>query len=73
MMTKLRTMFEAHGFDVISRISEKFGMRASKLRLFFIYLSFITLGSVFALYLTTAFFLWIKDSIFIKRRSVFDL
>ena len=73
MFKRLRTIFEANGFEVISRISEKFGVRASKLRLLFIYLSFITLGGIFALYLTRAFFLWIKDSIIIKRPSVFDL
>ncbi|MCX8677276.1 MULTISPECIES: PspC family transcriptional regulator [Apibacter] len=73
MIEKLRTLFEANGFEVISRVSEKFGVRASKLRLLFIYLSFITLGGIFALYLTGAFFLWIKDSIITKRPSVFDL
>lgn len=73
MMKKIRTAFEANGFEVISRVSEKFGVRASKLRLLFIYLSFITLGGIFALYLTSAFFLWVKDSIITKRPSVFDL
>jgi phage shock protein PspC (stress-responsive transcriptional regulator) len=73
MIERIRTFLEANGFEVISRISEKFGVRASKLRLLFIYLSFITLGGIFALYLTGAFFLWIKDSVITKRPSVFDL
>ncbi|TWP25242.1 PspC family transcriptional regulator [Apibacter muscae] len=72
-MDKIRTFLEANGFEVISRISEKFGVRASKLRLLFIYLSFITLGGIFAIYLVGAFFLWVKDCFFIKRPSVFDL
>ncbi|MGM5630481.1 PspC family transcriptional regulator [Apibacter raozihei] len=73
MIEKLRTFLEANGFEVISRVSEKFGIRASKLRLLFIYLSFITLGGIFAIYLIGAFFLWLKDNIKTKRRSVFDL
>lgn len=73
MIERLRTVLEANGFEVISRVSEKFGVRASKLRLLFIYLSFITFGGIFALYIFGAFFLWIKDSFITKRPSVFDL
>lgn len=73
MLDKLRTTLEANGFEVISRISDKFGMRASRLRLLFIYLSFATLGVTFALYLFIAFFLWVKDGFIKKRKSVFDL
>ncbi|MDO5656530.1 MAG: PspC family transcriptional regulator [Flavobacteriaceae bacterium] len=73
MLDKLRNKLEAHGFEVISRISDKFGLRASQLRLLFIYLSFVTLGATFGLYLVMAFFLWVKDGFVIKRKSVFDL
>ncbi|MXV38739.1 PspC family transcriptional regulator [Flavobacteriaceae bacterium Ap0902] len=73
MINKIRNTLEANGFEVISRISDKFGLRASKLRLLFIYLSFATFGVTFAFYLFVAFFLWVKDGIFVKRKSVFDL
>lgn len=73
MMEKIRVFFEKNGFEVVSRISEKLGMRASKLRLLYIYLSFATLGLFFVFYLIAAFFLWVKDSLFTKRPSVFDL
>lgn len=73
MLTELRKKMEAHGFEVISRIADKFGLRASKLRLLFIYLSFATLGATFVFYLIMAFFLWIKDGFIKKRKSVFDL
>lgn len=73
MFDKLRTTMEANGFEVISRVSDKFGLRASKLRLLFIYLSFATLGVTFVFYLIIAFFLWLKDGIITKRKSVFDL
>ncbi|MCB9202808.1 MAG: PspC family transcriptional regulator [Flavobacteriales bacterium] len=72
-MEKLRTVFESNGFEVVSRISEKLGMSASRLRILFIYLSFVTLGAFFAVYLVIAFFLWIKDNLITKRPSVFDL
>lgn len=73
MLDKLRTTLEGNGFEVISRISDKFGLRASKLRLLFIYLSFATLGITFVFYLVLAFFLWVKDGFVVKRKSVFDL
>lgn len=73
MLDRLRTKLEAHGFEVISRISDRLGARASRLRLLFIYLSFVTLGATFAIYLFFAFLLWIKDGIIVKRKSVFDL
>lgn len=73
MIENIRTLFESNGFEVVSRISEKFGISASRLRIFFIYLSFVTLGGFFAIYLVIAFCLWVKDSLIIKRPSVFDL
>lgn len=73
MLDRLRNKLEGHGFEVISRISDKFGLRASRLRLLFIYLSFATLGITFVFYLIMAFFLWVKDGVVVKRKSVFDL
>lgn len=73
MIEHIRTYFEKNGFDVVSRMADKLGIRASRLRLLFIYLNFVTLGSMFLLYLNMAFFLWIKDSLYVKRPSVFDL
>lgn len=73
MLDRLRNKLEGHGFEVISRISDKFGLRASRLRLLFIYLSFATLGIMFVFYLIMAFFLWVKDGVVVKRKSVFDL
>jgi len=73
MTEKIRTYFESNGFEVVSRMADKFGIRASRLRLLFIYLNFVTIGGFFIIYLIMAFFLWLKDSIIIKRPSVFDL
>ncbi len=69
----IRHYFEKRGFYVSSRLADRLGMRAKNVRLFFIYVSFATLGVGFALYLTVAFWLRLKDLIYTKRTSVFDL
>jgi phage shock protein PspC (stress-responsive transcriptional regulator) len=69
----IRHFFERHGFYVSSRLADKMGMRAKTIRIFFIYLSFATMGMGFAVYLTLAFWLKLKDLVYAKRSSVFDL
>lgn len=73
IINTVRHFFEKHGFDVSSRLADKLGMRTSKVRLFFIYISFVTFGVSFAIYITMAFVLKLKDMIYRKRTSVFDL
>ena len=69
----IRHFFEKHGYYVCSRLADRLGMRAKSVRLFFIYVSFATLGAGFAIYLTLAFWLKLKDLVYAKRTSVFDL
>ncbi len=70
---QLKYFFEKHGFNVLSRLADRLGMRASNVRLFFVYISFVTAGLSFGVYLTLAFLLKLKDMIYTKRTSVFDL
>ena len=70
---QLKYFFEKHGFHVSSRLADRLGMRASDVRLFFIYISFVTAGLWFGIYLTLAFWIRLKDLIQGKRSSVFDL
>lgn len=72
-ITSVRYFFEKNGFHVSSRLADRLGMRASNVRLFFIYISFFTVGLSFGLYLTLAFVFRLKDMIHTKRSSVFDL
>ena len=65
--------FQKRGFEVCGRIAETLGIRTRVVRTSFIYLAFATLGFGFALYLFVAFWLKIKDLIYTKRTSVFDL
>ena len=73
VINSIRHFFEKRGFDVSTRFADKLGMRVTNVRLFFIYISFITLGFWFGVYLTLAFLLKLKDMIYTKRSSVFDL
>ena len=73
LVYKMRYFFERHGFDVASRLEDRLGMRAKSVRIFFIYVSFVTAGVGFAMYLTLAFLLRLKDLVYSKRTSVFDL
>lgn len=70
---QLKYFFEKNGFNVLSRLADRLGMRASNVRLFFIYISFVTVGLSFGIYLSLLFLLKLKDMIYTKRSSVFDL
>ena len=72
-VNSVRHFFERRGYHVSSRLADRLGMRATNVRLFFIYISFVTVGLSFGLYLTMAFLLKLKDMIYTKRSSVFDL
>ena len=70
---KIRQFFERNGFAVSTRLAEVLGMKVKSVRLFFIYASFATLVGGFVLYLILAFLIKLKDMVYTKRSSVFDL
>lgn len=65
--------FQKRGYDVCQRIADRIGIRAKIVRTTFMYLTFVTVGFGFALYLFLAFWIKIKDILYTKRSSVFDL
>ena len=73
LIARIRYFFERNGFYVSTRLADRLGMKVKSVRLFFIYVSFATFGVGFGLYLTLAFWLKLKDMIYTKRTSVFDL
>ncbi|MCG9791240.1 PspC domain-containing protein [Flavobacterium algicola] len=70
---QLKFFLEKYGFHVSSRLADRLGMRANSVRLFFIYISFVTVGLGFGIYLILAFWIRLKDLIRAKRSSVFDI
>ena len=73
VLYKLLLFLQKHGYYVCQRIADRLGMRAKVVRTSFIYLTFVTLGFGFALYLFIAFWMRVKDVVYTKRTSVFDL
>lgn len=69
----VRYFFERNGFGVFTRLADRLGMRAKNVRIYFIYVTFFTVGLSFGFYLTLAFLIKLKDLIYTKRSSVFDL
>lgn len=67
-MNKLKTFFDWQLFGVCEKIGEKLQIKSSRIRMYFIYFSFITFGSPLILYLILAFILEHKD-FFKKRKS----
>lgn len=74
MIDRIHTFFEKQAFGVCEWWGEKLGLRTSRIRIYFIYLSFLTLGSPLIVYLIMAFILEHKHFFkFRKRRTVWDL
>ncbi len=65
-MQKLKSLVENQAFGVCTRLGEKMGVSISSIRLFFIYTSFITLGSPVIIYMSLAFVLNMRKHL---RRS----
>lgn len=73
MINRLMLFFERQAFGVCTRISDKLNLQVSAVRLFFIYVSFLTLGSPIIMYVLLMFLFKIKDSLFYKRKRTFDI
>tara|TARA_B100000780_G_scaffold94971_2_gene66177 strand:- start:2141 stop:2368 length:228 start_codon:yes stop_codon:yes gene_type:complete len=69
----LRIFFERNGFEVCSRLADILGIRTKNVRLFFVYASFTTIIGGFLIYLILGFWIKLKDMVYTKRSSVFDL
>jgi len=55
IVNKVQGFVELYAFGVCTRLGEKLGIATSSIRLFFIYASFLTIGSPVILYLALAF------------------
>ncbi|GAB3652652.1 hypothetical protein GCM10028791_22270 [Echinicola sediminis] len=59
-MEKLKIFFEDRAFGVCSKLGEKLNFPIDSIRLFFIYTSFITLGSPVIIYVVMAMMMKIR-------------
>jgi len=56
-MDSLRNIIERYSFGVCTYLGTKMGIATSRVRLYFMYLSFVTMGSPIIIYLILAFWL----------------
>jgi len=70
---KLRDYCERRGYEVCSRMGDRMGLRPGVVRLYFIYISFLSFGSPIIIYMFLAFWIRIKGYLKPSRRSVLDL
>jgi phage shock protein PspC (stress-responsive transcriptional regulator) len=68
-MYRLKYFIEWQAFGVCTAIGEKLGIATSRIRLWFIYISFVTMGSPLIIYMIMAFWLNIKNYILSARRN----
>lgn len=68
----IKNLIERSAFGVCTYIGEKMGVASSKVRLYFIYISFAALGSPAIIYLFAAFWLNIRNYIRDKKNVIWD-
>jgi phage shock protein PspC (stress-responsive transcriptional regulator) len=68
-MYRIKQFIEWHIFGVCTAIGQRMGIATSKIRLWFIYISFLTLGSPVILYMILAFWRNMRNYIFMSRRN----
>ncbi len=71
VVKRIQHFFEQYAFGVCTFLGEKLGLASSSIRLFFIYLSFLTLGSPLVIYLSLAFILDMRRHLR-KRSTIWD-
>lgn len=76
MISNIISWFEQQAFGVCTWLGEKLGIRSTTIRMYFIYLSFFTVGSPVIVYFIMAFVLEHKEYFKPKRHkrpTVWDL
>ena len=70
---KLQGMFETQMFGVCAYLADRLGVSVTAIRLFFIYGSFLTVGSPIAIYLGLAFLMNYRRHIRNRRRYYYEI
>lgn len=72
MIQRIIAFFEKYSFGVSTYLGEKFDMSISKIRLFFIYSSFLAVGFPLIFYFLAAFVLGIRNYMKRIRTRIWD-
>lgn len=73
MIEKVKLFFERQAFGVCAWWGDRLNVHTSSIRVYFIYLSFLTLGSPLVIYLMMAFILKNKNWFKPKRATIWEL
>lgn len=68
-MNRMRFFIEWQVFGVCTAIGDRMGIATSRIRTWFIYISFLTMGSPLIIYFILAFWMNIRRSIRSARRN----
>jgi len=68
-LSEIKNFIEWKAFGVCTAIGERIGVASSRIRLWFIYISFLTLGSPIIIYMVLAFWMNMKRYIWMSRRN----
>ena len=68
-MNRFKNFIEWKAFGVCTAIGERMGIATSRIRVWFMYLSFLTLGSPIVVYMVLAFWMNMKRYIWAARRN----
>jgi len=68
-MKQLKNFIEWQAFGVCAAIGEWMGIATTRIRMWFIYISFLTLGSPVIIYMIAAFWMNMKRYILAARRN----
>ncbi len=69
----IKTYMERHAYGVCDWLGKRMNIRSARIRMFFIYASFLTIGSPIIVYLVLAFWLDLRKLMQRQRGSVWDL
>lgn len=72
MLQSIKDICERSAFGVCSYLGEKIGVSSSRVRIYFIYVSFVALGSPIVFYLFVAWWLNIRQYIKHKRNALWE-
>jgi len=68
-MNKFKNFIEWHAFGVCTAMGERLGIATSRIRMWFIYISFLTMGSPIIIYMIIAFWMNMKKYMKAAKRN----